>query len=782
MWWLLSAWIAGDFVFLCSEHGAVFGLLTLAALWCFPQVRRNRLRCLVCLLAGALLSQFFLARHLQDWLPASLSGAVITVTGQVSGLPVSRPSSGSRPACQVFTLAHVRPVEPTAHWPGSHQIKLYDYSGYGHGGYEHGRYEHGAHHYSPGDWVVLRAKLYRPRGLVNRGSTDLARLDLAHGVDAGGSVKALLQQRSGFAPVDRMRDRISYYIRQILKPYPQAAALFPALVVGDWRYLSQSSWQLYQRAGIAHLVVISGEHLTLVAGLVWLLLRFVCVPLLLWCRWPMAAQQWAVLPALLLATGYCLLAGWSVSTLRALLMLTVWFSCRLWRCSWPRNKVLALALLAVLLWQPLSPLSNGFWLSFLAVAMLLLVVEHRPSLVSLQWLMSLTLGALAAFMFSQWGTVGLVANLLLIPVFSFLLVPGALIGSLLPGMGWLLQLMAPVVPIQEELLTRLLALSPSLPIPSTWWIAVLLMLALLLWQVRFLPWPRWSLPFLLLPWLWPASARLAPGDFQTIFFDVGQGQASLVRTRAGLVLYDMGPGWFASDAGSRIVAPWLLKQRQKVLLAFASHGDEDHVGGLDSLRSFIPPQKLFSGEPWRVSGSRACHVGQHWRFAGVDFRVLWPPVGVFLAHDNAYSCVVRVTGRHGSVLLTGDIPRSVEYQLVAESRRPGARLESDVLQLPHHGSATSSSYAFLRAVHPEVALASVGFMNRLHHPSVVVRRKLVQLGIPLLRTDRDGMVTLTMDGSTPFIEAERERSRPWEDRLSDKPWLWMFARNRSVEK
>lgn len=743
MWWLLSAWVAGEFIVLCSWQMAACALVPLVLLWCWRPCRRSVFSPAMLVLAGVLIAQLCLGWQLADWLPASLNGKVVTLTGQVDGLPVTRPGRHGRPTSYRISLHHVQLVSGASAWPGQHQIRLYDY---------------GPHQYHPGDWLTLKAKLYRPRGLVNEGSVDYARIALAYGQDASGSIKAVLAQRPGSAPVDKLRNRISQHIRTLLKDRPQAAGLVPAMVVGDWRYLSGESWSLYQQAGVAHLVVISGGHLTLVAGLVWGLLRFLCVPLLRWRGWKISAQQWALLPALLVTIGYCLLAGWSVSTLRALIMLSVWFACRLFRWRWPKRKVLAVALLAVLVWQPLSPLSNGFWLSFLAVGLLLLVAEGRPGMVSLQCVMSLVLGALAAFLFSQWGLAPLVANLVLIPLFSIVEIPVALVGSLVPGAGKLLLLLAPLVHWQEILLQDLLNIMPGLPIPATWLGTACLMLALLLAQIRFLPWPVWSLPFLLLPWIWPLQPTLQNGQFELLMFDVGQGQATLIRTAEGLVLYDMGPAWYASNAGGKVIRPWLRKQRLPVLLAVASHGDADHAGGLVGLQSLIPDGRLYSGEPQRVQNSRACIAGQHWRFSGVNFQVIWPPAGIQLEEHNANSCVIKVTGKNGSVLLTGDIPRQVEFWLVNHKS-----LSADALQLAHHGSDSSNSYAFLRAVSPQYALASVGYLNYLGLPDAQVEHKLAMLGIPLLRTDYGGMLRLSFDARGQVIwHRERSRIRPWE--------------------
>lgn len=746
MWWFLLAWIAGDFVWLLDWPWALLllGLSAVTGILCF--FRSSRWLIVALLMAGFCVSQLCISYQKSGWLPVALDGQVVVLSGQVADFPEDKAASASRPASVSLLLQDVRALSTQA-WPGVHKISLSDYTG---------------SHYQTGDRVVLEAKLYRPRGLVNESVPDHARLSLAYGQQASGRVVRLIEQQAGGWSINVLRDKISQKIQRVLVDYPQAAGLVPAMVVGDWRQISPDAWKRYQNAGVAHLVVISGGHLTLVAGLGWLLFRFACLPLLWFFRWRVTAQQWAVVPAMLLAGGYCLLAGWSVSTVRAQLMLSVWLLCRLFRQNWPTQRVLALALLVVFLWQPLAPLSNGFWLSFLAVSLLILLFQARPSMVSLQLAMSLMVGALAAFLFAQWYWIDPIANLILIPFFSFVLVPASLMGALIPGMEWLLLLVAPLIAHQEALLEMLLAFSPMLLIPSDWLTTALLMLAMLLLFGRFLPCPRVVLPFLLLPWLWPASQPLQDGEFEVRFFDVGQGQAAVVRTSGELVLYDMGPGWLSSDAGEKVVRPWLRKQRLPVKLAIASHGDRDHVGGLPSLSRELRHAELVSGQPDRVKEAQACEAGQHWRFSGVDFQVLWPPVGVSLADSNDYSCVVHVQGQWGSVLFTGDVSKSVEYWLL--THYPDT-LGADVLQLSHHGSKSASSHAFLRQVAPRMAVTSVGHLNALGHPAAQVQAALHEQGVPLLRTDRDGMVTITMSRQETKVKRMRERHRPWEDNL-----------------
>ena len=740
MWWfsvaLLVACLTG-----MSHALPWLALAVVAFISIFCSSRRRCLLPLWLLCGGALWGALGLQKGLESWLPTAVDGQVLELEGRVVGLPESVPLGASWRWNLV--LDQVRVVEGDA-WPGSHRIRLSAWAVDG--------------PFSAGDQLRFRARLNRPRGLVNQGSMDRARLDLARGIQARGSLRELLDHQPGPNRLDRYRSRLSSQVTERLAHSPVAAALLPALLTGDRRNITGEHWSLLQRTGTAHLMAISGLHITLVTGVVWWLFRWL-LALPVFRLGGLSAQQLAVVPALAAAVGYAALAGFALPTVRALLMNAVALLALLWRIRPALTDALGLALLLVLLLEPLAVLDNSFWLSFSAVAVLLLLAAGGGGGVwRMQWVLSLGLGALAGWLFLHWGLFSPLANLLMVPLFSLLIVPLVLVGGLLPGADPLLQASAWLLQQGWQLLGWLNSFNLQLPPPGGWPAVLLVLAAILLLSLPGLPLPRWPVPFLLLPWLWPALDRPAPGDFDVIVFDVGQGQAVAIRTARHLVLYDLGPGWPGGDMGGRVIEPWLRRQRAMPSLTFVSHGDIDHAGGLASLAGYIPPGTLLSGEVARVAESRSCRRGQRWELDGVRLEVLWPLSGLPLRQANNASCVLLITGRAATAMLTGDITRPVEFWLSQHDAQP-----LDLLQVAHHGSSTSSSYTFLRAFQPRLAFASAGHNNRFGQPSQQTRRRFTDFDIPLLVTAETGMIVFPMrdqDNAAPIRWRERHR-RPW---------------------
>lgn len=712
----------------------------LLAAWHWRHLRASL--CVV-LLAGVGWGAGGLYQAQQHWLPPSMEGQVVELRGRVTGLPRSEPLGNSR-----RWLLELKDIELVGadhpDWRGIRYLRL---SLWGWDG-----------PVRAGDRLHVRARLSRPRGWVNQGSSDRARLDLARAVGAGGSVREVLDQQPGHRTLDRYREDFSARVADTLHSTPVAQALLPALLAGDRRGMETSHWERLQRTGTAHLMAISGLHITLVSGVVWWLARWLLVARLA-SGGRLSAQQWAVIPAFLAAIGYAALAGFALPTVRALLMTSVALAALAWRLRPALPSALGCALFVVLLFDPMAVFDNSFWLSFGAVALLLLLAgAGATGLVRMQLTLSLGLGALASWMFLHWGLVSPLANLVMVPLFSLLIVPLSLAGGLLPGADGLLVLAAWLVEGSWLGLGWLERINPQLAPPLSVGVVLLVMVAVLLLSLPSLPFPRWLPLFLVLPWLLPDSGRPAAGEFDVIFFDVGQGQAIAVRTRDHLILYDLGPGWPGGDAGQRVIAPWLRRTGLRPDLVFVSHGDLDHVGGLSGLREHIDENSLYSGEPNRVPGSQPCLRGQQWQIDGVLVEVLWPKTGIELRAPDNRSCVLRVSSSTGSLLLTGDIAHPVEYWLSERHAGP-----VDVLQVAHHGSNTSSSYTFLRAFQPATAVASAGHRNRFGHPTEEIRRRFAELDIPLLVTAETGMIVFPMrdqDNAGPVMWRERHR-RPW---------------------
>lgn len=648
----------------------------------------------------------------------------------------------------------------------------------------------------------LPVRLRQPHGALNPHGFDLELWLWEQGLRASGSVRSRpgawaerLDDGAGHHLVERLRQdlRDAVFLRIA---DPAAAGVLAALAVGDQAAIERGDWDVFRATGVAHLMSISGLHVTMFAwlaaaviGRLWRL----SPRLLLWRPAPLAAR-WG---GLALAAAYALLAGWGVPAQRTVAMIAVVVLLRSLGWRWPSGPVLLAAALAVVLLDPWALLQPGFWLSFVAVALLFGSEPaasgfERPSgwraraLAALrgglrtQAVATVGLAPLTLLFFQQVSLVGFVANLVAIPLVTLLVTPLALAGMLLPPLwqpaAWLVQGLgsflhalagwpgavwfaaaAPAWAVAAGLLGGVLAV---LPLP---------------WRLRALALP------LLLPLLAPPVAQPPPGQFELIAADIGQGTAVLVRTQRHLLVYDAGPRYSPeADAGGRVLLPLLraLGERRIDHLVL-SHRDSDHVGGAATLLRGLPVAQLSSslepGHPLREAAPhRTCAAGQSWTWDGVHFRVLHPEPGAIdtAAKPNALSCVLHVQGRTGSALLTGDLEAAQELRLVQRlTQEDPAALRSTLLLVPHHGSRTSSTGALLDAVQPRLAVVQAAYRSRFGHPAPEVLARYERRGIALARSDRCGALRWRSDGTAVCerFAARRYWHHPGEVRGGDRP-------------
>jgi len=269
----------------------------------------------------------------------------------------------------------------------------------------------------------------------------------------------------------------------------------------------------------------------------------------------------------------------------------------------------------------------------------------------------------------------------------------------------------------------------------------------------------------------------APGTFRLIVLDVGQGLAVVVATNRHALLYDTGPRYHEeADAGGRIVAPYLRAAGIARLDAMVvTHQDSDHSGGALSVLAAVPVDWFASSLPddHAILAQRArdggaaqrCEAGQRWEWDGVRFAVLQPGPQHYAnprLKPNDLSCVVRIESAFGTALLTGDLEARGEQELV---RADPEALKADVLVVPHHGSMTSSTPAFIAAVAPEIAVYTPGYRNRFGHPRAEVAARYDAAGVRTFRTDLDGALSFTFAPDAPRMpRAERDVDRRyWHD-------------------
>ena len=638
----------------------------------------------------------------------------------------------------------------------------------------------------------LALRLRAPHGSFNPQGFDTELWFFEQGIGASGSVRArpeplLLGERQGHL-VERLRQSVRDAIVARVAD-PAAAGVLAALAIGDQAAIDREGWELYRNTGVAHLMSISGLHVTMFAWLaggllarLWRLhprlpLRCPAPVVALWGGWAAAA-------------AYSLLAGWGVPAQRTVWMIGVVVLLRSAGLRWPLHAVLLAAAIAVTLADPWAMLQPGFWLSFAAVALLVASEPAhaqpaapaagpvRHALAALregartQLVATIGLAPLTLVFFQQVSLVGFAANAVAIPLVTLLITPLALLGVLLPPLWTLDALLVQGLNAFLRALAGLPLAQWSAAAAPPWAVACGLLAGAL--AVLPLPWRLRALALpLALPLLAPALARPPAGQFELLAADIGQGTAVLLRTREHLLVYDTGPQYSeTSDAGSRVLLPLLRARGEtRIDLLMLSHRDSDHVGGAAALLAGVPVGLLSSsleeGHPLLARGvpHGRCAAGQSWEWDGVRFEVLHP---LAADHDlglkpNALSCVLRVQGQGSSVLLTGDVEAAQEAALV---QRAGAALRSDVLLVPHHGSRTSSTLPFIQAVQPRIAVVQAAYRSRYGHPAPDVVARYAAQGMAIVRSDRCGAWTLPAGALSGVCQRQLTR-RYWHHHIPE---------------
>lgn len=715
--------------------------------------------------------------RLDQRLPEHWQGVDVELIGTVVDLPQQNARS------ERFLLQVNEVLTPNARIPSRVQLAWY--------------WPRGATEFMPrvqgGEQWRITVRLKKPHGTSNPHGFDLEAWMMERGIGASGYVRdkppPLRVARLAVSPAAWLaaaRAHIRERIRDILAGRPYANVI-TALVIGDQSAIPAEQWRAFTRTGVNHLISISGLHVTMIAALVgWLVAS-------LWRRLPrlterIPARKIGLAAALIAALIYVLLAGFQAPAQRTLYMLAVLVLAYWYQRETRPTVALAWALFGVLLLDPWAVLAPGFWLSFGAMAAILWVTVGRAveksklgAWVSVQTAVTLALAPALLLLFQQVSLVSPLANAVAIPVVSWLVTPLALIGVVLPFcLNWAERIMAALGDGLSWLAAQELAVW-TLPAPPIW--AVVLALIGTLWLLLPRGFPlRWLGLFLWLPLLFPAREIIPPGHFRAEVIDVGQGTAILIRTAAHTLLYDTGPAYVDSDAGERIVVPYLRATGVGALSGMiVSHDDNDHSGGMRAVLRDVDTGWLLHGlpltSPLLVDAPRPqqCIRGQHWRWDGVDFEILNPAPGAYLElkrKDNNFSCVLKVRVAKQSLLITGDGEKLVEQELLANASK---KLPASVLVAGHHGSLTSSTPDFVSQVHPAAVIYTVGYRNRFGHPKPQVAARYRIIGAAQFRSDRDGLIRLSFGGAG--IQASQYRPqyrRYWQYRFEPDAPLHEF--------
>ncbi|MBL7000796.1 MAG: DNA internalization-related competence protein ComEC/Rec2 [Gammaproteobacteria bacterium] len=613
----------------------------------------------------------------------------------------------------------------------------------------------------PGQVWRLQLRLKQPHGFQNPGGFDYERWMFARGIDATGYVikselNSLLETRSGLNPV---RFKLQ---RHLVNSCPDCVyqGLMQALAIGYRGSIDDDIRRLLNQTGTAHLIAVSGLHIGIVAGVFYL------AGLWFWNRllYPTVfkRREFALLLGWFAGLAYSLLAGFELPAQRAMLMLSLVLLSLLLRVPFNLLHGVWLALLGVLLLAPLSVLSESFWLTFAALMVILLgsfLLQRERSrlkqMVLIQLLFSLLFIPLSIVIFGQIHSASMAANLVAVPLVSFVIVP---LNFLLLLLFWLPQHWLEVL---YGGLDRLIGLlinflqmlqqnglqAIDIAHADGWKIAVLLLMLLLLLIPRGLIATRLGvlalMPVLLL------QLRPLPGiPLQLTVLDVGMGTAIVVQTAEHSLVYDFGPGnRNGYSLGEWVVMPFLryqgLAAPDRIVI---SHADQDHAGGYYALQPRFKDMPVYTGTRSELSRKFPqvkqlydCHQSASWKWDGVQFEFLTAPFAP-TASENNRSCVLKISHAAGSMLIAGDIEQLQEEALLEQNKEA---LRADYLIAPHHGSLSSSSAAFIEAVSASSVIFTSGYLNRWQFPKSAVVKRYTDTGSQLSQTDRAGAIQIS---------------------------------------
>ncbi len=808
----VALWVCGSV--LLTVVAAWWGWYARRDTWASPYLRIGPLLWL--LAAGAVGLAYGTARveaRLADVLDSSNEDKVTRVVLRVAELPRLEPESRIFVADVLSSIPQGVPGRIQVRWNSG------DFAGpYGRRPGRGGNTEFPE--ILPGQVWRMALILRKPHGSRNPHGFDYEGHVFAQGIRATGTVRGTPVQIGDepWASVSVVAQRARHYVRDAMLPYiaeQRWGAVLLALAIGDQASVDAADWLTFNRSGLTHLVSISGSHVTMIAVLAGIAVNFTWRRL----RWRgrglserLPAQLASAWVALLVAWLYCLLAGWGVPARRTFVMLLVMGVSLALRLPLSPSPVLAAAAFVVVGLDPWAPLSAGFWLSFLAVYVLMAatgwwgrgaftpqgrlprVVRKLHAAARLQICVTLALLPPLALLFSEISIVSPLANAYAIPIIGMLVTPLALLlagMALVPGLevavgavAWLAHALLQLCMWPTEWLAGLPG--ASLPVAAApWWATAFAMLGVGIallprgFPFRYLGW-AFMLPVLV--WL---PSRLEPGDWDLYALDIGQGSAVVLRTASQTLVYDTGVRYSPdADAAQRNLVPFLrAKGIKKVDVLVVSHADLDHVGGVRSVLESLPVEQsytpfdlaawltheggLLGGRelPPMPKAASPCFHGLSWRVDGVGFAFLWPPgegsidLGADTRERNRNACVLRVQGAHHSILLPGDIGADEEKALVQRGLDA-----ADIVLAAHHGSRYSSAQPFVAATRAQHTIAQAGRWNRYGHPASAVRRRWQAHGSAFWDTGLDGAIIARSTKGGLKVEAERDRrSRYWSE-------------------
>lgn len=615
-----------------------------------------------------------------------------------------------------------------------------------------------------GEVWQLEVRLKRPHGNSNPGSFDFEKYLFQNRIRAVGYVipgknNIFLQTSNLWHCLGNYRQKLR---DQFLIMFAEAKmeGIIIALILGDQSKITKSQWTIFRDTGTSYLMAISGLHIGLAALMFYYLVALI---------WKLYARLTLLIPlkhigtitGLAAASVYSALSGFSIPTQRALIMLLFCTIMFMLSREIKASKTLFLALFLVLSIEPQASLFVGFWLSFAAVAFIIYVTQGRKNMHQSWWRkywrmqIAVTLGILpfSLLIFNQVSFVSMIANLFALPLVCSIVVPMSLLGFItLPiftSLSYYILLAAEKI---MELLWLPLQWMSSLhflnwynSIFNFWIFLASILGAILILAPKGFP-SKWLGIVFFLPLIFTKQPLPKSGEVWLYVLDVGQGLATVIQTSKHVLIYDSGPKFAEGDAGETVIVPFLRHLGiSAVDTMIISHGDDDHIGGANSIISSYQINKIYTSVPDKFSQKNVqlCNDSQSWNWDGVNFQFIYPTTkNAVLISDNDNSCVLRVNNGLNVVLLPGDIEKKTEKWLVDNK---SVNLPATILVAPHHGSASSSSDDFINAVSPRYVLFSTGYLNRFHFPAQSVIDRYFKYKVAAFNTANTGAIFFKFD-------------------------------------
>ncbi|OGT54032.1 MAG: DNA internalization-related competence protein ComEC/Rec2 [Gammaproteobacteria bacterium RIFCSPHIGHO2_12_FULL_42_10] len=726
-------------------------LIIMSLILCYLQTQWKYSYVIIAAISGFVFTAWY-AQSLLLWtLPKSEEGIPMVITGYIASLPTH-----DRWQTNFLLMFHSRLIRLTWRDPAI-QLKV-------------------------GDRWQLQVKLKRIHSTQNEGTFDFEGWALQKKLRAGGVVlpnglHRLLQANPYRYPILHLRQRcqnnLNFYAHH-LKNTPWIAAL----MIGEHSGAPEKEWEILHRTGTNHLMAIAGLHIGMIAGLVYAICRrmWIFVPRLS-LHYP--AHLAASAAALIIAIFYSALAGFSLPTERACIMLACFTMTLLLKVEINKWCVYTCALFLILLLNPLSVLTDSFWLSFGTIGIIIYGMCGRLHAFGwwwkwgrVQWVIGIGLIPLSLILFKECSLISFIANTFSIPWIGFFVLPFCFLGGLFllisPPIGY------PLIVLADKSLTILwtvLAWFSHLPIASIQLAlpSALTSLSIIIGIGIFLL-PagingRWFSMLFLLPLLITHEKHPPLSTIWFTLLDVGQGLSTIVQTENHLLIFDTGPKFENQDSGKNIILPYLqMIGAHHIDMLVVSHGDNDHIGGANALLSAMSVRAIKTSVPEMLETpvTTPCLAGEQWTWDQVHFEFLHPK-SLDDDQNNNDSCVLRITSGKQHILLTGDIEKAAEKSLLQNNHD---QLPATILIAPHHGSKTSGMRAFIEAVHPQYVLYAIGYRNRYHFPHPAVVETYTQLGVKQLDTAQSGMITFTIEPNKPIatpFQYRIDHHRYWFD-------------------